>query len=161
MRMAVVVGMILTLAAGARGDEIAYTLDAVSQGSQYLALGVTAFELSSPSPRERAFGSELSRSLAYTLAATQILKYATHQPRPCDPDAGDGFPSGHTAFAFAFAETLTLHDRNWAIPAFTVAALTGYSRVQKGAHDPWQVVAGAALGFFIAQEVGKGHRWEW
>ena len=161
MRIVVVVGMILTLAAGTRADDIAYSLEAVGQGSQYLAVGVTAFELSSSSPRERAFGSELSRSLAYTLAATEILKYATHQPRPCNPDAGDGFPSGHTAVAFAFAETLTLHDRNWAIPAFTVAALTGYSRVQKGAHDPWQVVAGAVLGFFVAQEVAQGNHWEW
>ena len=45
--------------------------------------------------------------------------------------------------------------------AFTVAALTGYSRVQKGAHDPWQVVAGAVLGFFVAQEVAQDHHWDW
>lgn len=160
-RWAGLLTLTLLLPATAGADDLVNAFDAVSDGTQYLAVGVTAIELSSPSPQDRAFGSELGRSLAYTVAATEILKYLTQQPRPCDASDRDGFPSGHTSFAFAFAETVALHDPDWAIPAFALAAITGCSRVQQDAHYPWQVIAGAALGYLVAREVHRGNRWEW
>jgi undecaprenyl-diphosphatase len=153
--------LILAAAAGARADEILYSaVTDVGQASQPLICGVAALQLAIASgPSTRAFGSELARSLAYTAAATEILKFATQQPRPDNRNAKDGFPSAHTSVAFAFAEALAAHDSHWTIPAYTLAAVVGYSRVQGRDHYPLQVLAGAALGYFVAKEVGRNKHW--
>lgn len=68
------------------------------------------------------------------------------------PNGGDkGFPSGHTAAA-AYGTSALLHeclDRNPAIRAVVIiaAAFVGASRIEVGAHDIWQVLAGAILGW--------------
>jgi membrane-associated phospholipid phosphatase len=62
-----------------------------------------------------------------------------------------GFPSGHAVFAFALAGLLApyLGRRGKAI-IFSLAVLNALARVYLGAHNPLDVVAGAALGAAIA-----------
>ncbi len=60
------------------------------------------------------------------------------------------FPSGHTSRAFAFAWALSYQVPNKRVLLISAAALIGFSRVYIGAHFPLDVIAGAALGIFIA-----------
>ncbi len=68
------------------------------------------------------------------------------------PNGGTGgFPSGHTAAATFGAATLA-RECLQASPlaqgaVILAAAFTGASRIETGAHDIWQVLAGAVLGW--------------
>jgi undecaprenyl-diphosphatase len=65
--------------------------------------------------------------------------------------AGLSFPSGHAVIAFAIAGLLAPYlSRRWSIVIYVVAALNGFARIYLGAHNPLDVVAGAALGIVIA-----------
>lgn len=76
------------------------------------------------------------------------IKYLVNRSRPYGGD--HSFPSGHTATAFMSA-TLLHKEYGWRSPWFsiggyTVAAVTGVSRILNNAHWMSDVVAGAALG---------------
>ncbi len=60
------------------------------------------------------------------------------------------FPSGHTSRAFAFAWALSYQVPDKRGLLLIAAVLIGFSRVYIGAHFPLDVVAGAALGIFVA-----------
>lgn len=61
------------------------------------------------------------------------------------------FPSGHAAAAFAGAWLLTRHyPALWPL-WYTIAALTGFSRVYLGAHYPGDVASGALAGTALAE----------
>ncbi len=67
---------------------------------------------------------------------------------------GRGFPSGHTAAASFGAVRLVQHCVS-ASPlvqgaVLLAAAFTGASRIEAGAHDIWQVLAGALWGWLVA-----------
>ena len=59
-----------------------------------------------------------------------------------------GFPSGHTASAFALATVLALFlkSKKWQLPVLLFAALTGYSRIYLGQHFLGDVLVGALIG---------------
>ncbi len=62
-----------------------------------------------------------------------------------------GFPSGHAIFAFALAGILAPYlGRRGKIVVYALAVLNSFARVYLGAHNPLDVVAGAALGIAIA-----------
>jgi undecaprenyl-diphosphatase len=62
----------------------------------------------------------------------------------------DGFPSGHSAVAFALATVVapSLAGR-WRVVPFVLAAVVGLGRLVFGAHLPLDVVGGAALGVVV------------
>lgn len=64
------------------------------------------------------------------------------------PGSQRGFPSGHTATAFALAVVIGMLARRKriGIPAFGLAALVGLSTMYVGAHMPLDVAAGALVG---------------
>jgi membrane-associated phospholipid phosphatase len=81
-----------------------------------------------------------------------------HRPR----GGLEGFPSGHTATATFGAAKLAQSCLKGAPIAQTVAILaagyTGASRIEAGAHDIWQVLAGAIWGIICAVGFLPGSR---
>src|SRR6266566_7970098 len=95
------------------------------------------------------------------LVLERVAKLLVHRQRPGTtvPDAilrgvphhGLSFTSGHAIITFAIAGLLVLVlPRRWGIVAFVLAACNGLARVYLGAHNPLDVVGGAAIGVAIA-----------
>jgi len=67
------------------------------------------------------------------------------------PHGGLSFVSGHAIITFAIAGLLApVLPRRWAVVAFVLATLNAMARVYLGAHNPLDVVGGAAVGLAIA-----------
>ena len=67
------------------------------------------------------------------------------------PHHGLSFTSGHAIITFAIAGLLVLVlPRRWGVVAFVLATCNGLARVFLGAHNPLDVVGGAATGLAIA-----------
>jgi undecaprenyl-diphosphatase len=95
------------------------------------------------------------------LTTERVVKLLVERERPGTtvPDAilrgvhpaGLSFVSGHAIITFAIAGLLTLVlPRRWAVVAFVLAILNAVARVYLGAHNPLDVVGGAAIGLAIA-----------
>jgi undecaprenyl-diphosphatase len=94
------------------------------------------------------------------LAERAVLKMLVHRERPGStvPDAvlrdaaptGLSFPSGHAIIAFGIATLLTPYLGRWGrIVVWALAVLNNVSRVYLGAHNPLDVVCGAAVGILL------------
>lgn len=110
---------------------------------------------------------------AYLLAAGAgfIVKQITHRSRPYEADrsdlwhgpygltsANDGFPSGHTAAAFAVASVYahSYKEKPWlGVAMYSVAGLTGLSRINDNRHWASDVFFGAALGYYVGRTIVK------
>lgn len=93
---------------------------------------------------------ELGLSCLVTAHATTLLKYSVSRTRPNGED-DMSFPSGHASSAFMGASYL--HHRYglaWGVPMYGIAAVIGYQRVDADDHHWTDVIAGAALGYFVA-----------
>lgn len=90
------------------------------------------------------------RQAAYSMGTAEGLsilgKTVVHEQRP-DHSDNNSFPSGHTTLAFSSATTL-YRRYGWqtAVPAYALATLTGYARVDARKHHWYDVVAGAVIG---------------
>lgn len=115
-------------------------------------------------------GLETGAALAISGALTLVLKYGINRERPFKkyPDienlseAGDpSFPSGHTSAAFATATALSLAYPKWyvIVPAYSWAALVGYSRLDLGVHYPSDVLGGIITGMGSAYLSWKINKW--
>ncbi len=100
--------------------------------------------------KQEQVGRQAGDALLATSAATWLLKEISNQPRPCDPQAEKGFPSGHASVNFAFARCVAEEYEDWGKLAYVWAAGVSWSRVRRDAHSVAQVVAGAALGWWVA-----------
>jgi len=75
-------------------------------------------------------------------------------------DATGGWPSGHTANAFAAAATIAqiYHDNTWLkVAVYSYASLLGLGM---SVYDHWasDVIAGALIGFAVGTTVGRSYR---
>ncbi len=95
-------------------------------------------------------GRQAGDALLATGAATLLVKEITNQSRPDDPNAEDGFPSGHASMNFAFARCVAQEYEDWGNLAYLWAAGVSWSRVRRDDHSVAQVIAGAALGWWVA-----------
>jgi membrane-associated phospholipid phosphatase len=88
---------------------------------------------------------QFAEAFAATLLVTEGLKYTVRETRP--NGGSNSFPSGHTSAAFCAASYLDIrYGTPWGMPAYVLAALTGWSRIESNNHYPWDVAAGAIIG---------------
>jgi undecaprenyl-diphosphatase len=95
------------------------------------------------------------------LVLERVAKVLVHRQRPGTtvpdailrgvPDGGLSFTSGHAIITFAIAGLLVLVlPRRWGVVALVLATCNALARVYLGAHNPLDVVGGAAIGLAIA-----------
>ncbi|MBN4079288.1 phosphatase PAP2 family protein [Beggiatoa alba] len=94
--------------------------------------------------------------------ATTAFKRGFSRRRPL-PVNNRSFPSGHTSQAFAagtlsrrnleYLDISSFSKRAWDVGFITLGVGTSWARVEAGMHYPSDVLAGAALGHFIAAVV--------
>jgi membrane-associated phospholipid phosphatase len=113
-------------------------------------LAVGELSLFSDGHRGRNAAMQGLKAFAATDLATTVLKATVRERRP-DGQSYTSFPSRHTSTAFAMATVIGEYDNSWSAPAYGVAALIGWSRVETRQHYWWDVAAGAALGYFVAR----------
>jgi membrane-associated phospholipid phosphatase len=103
--------------------------------------------------------------------AVTTLKQVSGRARPNEVGFGasprlfsgkSSFPSGHTAQAFGVATVIAENygaDHAW-VPwvAYGTAGMVGWQRVYSRHHNPTDVIAGAAIGYYTAQWVVRRHR---
>lgn len=113
-----------------------------------LMVGLKAFGYESRSSWGRMLVSD-AFSAAVMAGAVNGLKYTVRRLRP-DETSRNSFPSGHTATAFMAAAMLD-KEYGWRSPWFsiggyTVAAVTGVSRILNNRHWMSDVISGGAIG---------------
>jgi undecaprenyl-diphosphatase len=94
-----------------------------------------------------------------SFAANQAVKLVVRRPRPELPDlprlvhtmSNRSYPSAHATTSAAAA--VALRDVLPRAPLYTVAAALPLSRLYLGVHYPSDIVAGAALGWALAELV--------
>lgn len=118
--------------------------------------------------REAAFTS--LESWLFTGLLTYGLKETFGRVRPEDgadaihfqPFSGNSsFPSGHTSSAFAIITPWVLYYPNpLTYGLFAISASTAIARVARDKHWPTDVVAGAAIGYFVGRRLARIHQQE-
>jgi membrane-associated phospholipid phosphatase len=110
---------------------------------------------------------DLSKSLfnavAITGASTVLLKAtmgSTTEAPSGEPDPFIGaWPSGHTSSSFAVASVLDeYYGPKVGVPAYLLAGLVGWERIDDREHDLSDVIFGAALGYVVGKTVARNHR---
>jgi hypothetical protein len=90
---------------------------------------------------------QLGESVFLNEVVTFSLKYTVREKRP-DGEDFHSFPSGHTSISVASSEFLRKrYGWQYGVPAYSLAAFTGYSRIESRRHFFHDVLAGAAIGF--------------
>jgi membrane-associated phospholipid phosphatase len=119
-----------------------------------IAVGALAF-------RRWRLAAALVLVVPLKLAVERVPKLLVERERPGTsvpdailhgvPSAGLSFVSGHAIITFAIAGLLVLVlPRRWGIVAFVLASLNAVARVYLGAHNPLDVIGGAAVGLAVA-----------
>jgi hypothetical protein len=99
---------------------------------------------------------------AYGLSAmyTVAIKGITNTSRPTTQfeNGHYGFPSYHASSTFAIAAVIDEYY-GWeaALPAYVLAGLVGWSRIDQREHDLSDVLFGSVLGFVVGKTVAAAH----
>ena len=108
---------------------------------------------------------EFSKSLlsAFTISGltTLAVKGIANTDRPSPEWNGGhfGFPSYHSASSFTIAAVVDeYYGPAASVPAYALAGLIGWSRIDEKDHDVSDVVFGAVLGYVVGKSVAKKHR---
>ena len=116
----------------------------------YIGYGLLSASLGSERGLLRA--EEMALASAYSGIVTSILKVSFREARPNSNGADKkSMPSGHSTTAFAFAGVVGAeHPWYLAVPAYTLATITAYSRINDNKHYLHDVMAGATIGISYA-----------
>lgn len=94
---------------------------------------------------------EMILATAYSGGLTSLLKVTFREGRPNNPADKKSFPSGHATTAFAFAGVVGAeHEWYIAVPAYAIATITAYSRINDNKHYLHDVIAGGTIGLAYA-----------
>jgi membrane-associated phospholipid phosphatase len=142
----------------------------------YLACGLIAADGIARLAGHRGAAAATER-IAFSVAAAGasmfVVKVSVGRWRPdeapgdpgrFDPFSGhDSFPSGHTTAAFALVTALDAETRTRWVPllGYPAATLTAWSRVRDLRHWPSDVVAGAAIGGWVAAKADAFAKGRW
>ena len=98
---------------------------------------------------DRVGAVQLVESYLVTLGTVYGIKYSTCCTRPYGGKYS--FPSGHTASAFVGTAYLSeRYGTAYAVPAFAISTVVGYSRTQSHNHHMRDVVIGAFMAYIAA-----------
>lgn len=109
--------------------------------------------------RQRREAVRVIVSVAAAGIFSVILKELFDLPRPFeehDTEAlaglalGGGFPSFHTALAFALATNVTFHQKHVGVLLLIAAGLVGIGRIFAEVHYPVDILFGIVIGIAIA-----------
>lgn len=106
------------------------------------------------------FTQLLMRTYTLTGVSTVAIKAIANTDRPSDQwmNGQFGFPSAHSSTSFAIAATIEeYYGPRAGIPAYLLAGLIGWSRIDEQNHDVSDVVFGAVLGYAIAKSIAGNH----
>jgi len=95
-------------------------------------------------------------ALVKSVVASEGLKLLFREKRP-DSNHRDSFPSGHTPAAFAVATVQSKYNPDESFLWYAGATAVGVSRVTLNRHYVHDVLAGAALGYFVGRDSLSGH----
>ncbi|MGC8500289.1 MAG: phosphatase PAP2 family protein [Leptospirillia bacterium] len=144
-------------------DPVMEAATALGNGFYLFPLGLLLMTLFAKRNFRRDFVFWASTSFISFIIGT-LLKHLVHRDRPLaalharidDHQAtvhvlgpslyANSFPSGHTFTVFSTASLFAGLYPGLAIPLYTVATLTGLSRIYVGAHFPLDVLGGALIG---------------
>jgi membrane-associated phospholipid phosphatase len=102
----------------------------------------------------------LITSYKFSGLGSLAIQGATHVNRPVHEWFGGewAFPSESTATSFAIAATFDqFYGWRAALPAYTLAGLLGWSRIDEREHDLSAVFFGAAFGYVIGKSIAAEH----
>ncbi len=132
-----------------------------------LTLGTLLYGHANNDSETMKMGRNGMLALASAWTDNYALKFALGRERPSDRDgeggfwkARDSFPSGHalTTFAVASAMAHTMGCPKWVkITSYSVAAAVSFARWGAHRHYPSDILAGAALGYFMGKSVAANH----
>lgn len=146
---------ILLMSAGGVWSSANSFADTVSDSMiPFLIAGELVLALDHDNGKEKAVQG--AKALLVTDLATNALKMVIRDKRP-NSDSRDSFPSGHTSLTFTMATVLSDYKPEYTIPAYGMALLMGWSRVESGEHHWYDVIAGAILGYSIAKRYTGQH----
>ena len=123
-------------------------------------VGLYTYSLWSQDDELHDVSGSLLSAFTITSVTTTVIKFIANTDRPStDWNGGHyGFPSYHTASSFAIAAVLDEYYGPAAgLPAYALAGLIGFSRIDEQDHELSDVFFGSVLGFVIGKSVAGGH----
>ena len=150
-------------------DQMAYSRGVSQMGALYtlipIAGGLYLGGILTGHAKLRDTGFLGGEALADSVIVSEVLKAATGRQRPLEGDGGghffhgsDSFPSGHTIDSFALASVIAHEyqdNRAVVVLAYGLATAVGAARFSARQHNASDVVAGAAMGWFIGRHVAE------
>ena len=106
------------------------------------------------------FNATLFSAFTINGTGTLLIKAAANTDRPSENFNGGrfGFPSYHASSSFTIASVLDeYYGHRVGLPAYALAGVIAWSRVNSRDHDLSDVVFGSAMGFVIGKSVARHH----